>query len=371
MSISLAEINVNHGGDYLAEFVAENELDKPAFVALKPRDLRNRPKRRELIAGMMYANSLNMMFAEAGVGKTVVALDMTACLISGQTFAGEFPIYEPLHVVYACGEGIDGISARLDAIFEARGVLPADEDRLTIFDSVPQLFKPAGNGAAELVRDIQAQGVAADLLIIDTFHSATYGSDENGTKDAGVNLAALKHIQSQLNCAVLVIHHTSKAGELERGNTAYRGASDNMYRIGRAGTQLVLQSSKAKDMAPFPEQAFSLIAKRESVIPLWHGKAERKAGGNKKADIAKIVFTLAENPGIRLTAKSISEAIGQSASYTNELLQDARESAGVKRELLDSAKDSSNRNPWVYFIESEAQDWVAEDGIKPPDGMDW
>jgi hypothetical protein len=368
MSISLAEINVNHGGDYLAEFAAANELDKPAFEILSPDELFSRPPRQMLIDGLLAVGDIAMAVGEAGGGKTIVAHDMAACCISGRRFADYFDVLEPLRVHYATGEGQGGLSIRLQAAFARHGITPHEQRNLSISLTTPQLFKPSGNGAAEFVDSYRSQrGDKLDLLILDTWHNSIVGGNENESKDIGVIFENARHIRNMLGCSILLIHHVNKAGLL-RGSTSIPGALDMIAEVKKIGQRHSLRCLKMKDGKEFPDMAFSLIAKGESVVPFWEGKMDGDGdtrSGKTNEDISAIVALLKENPGFRFDAKRISEAIGQSQSYTDKLLKIARDKAGIRRELLDSAKGSSSRNPWMYA-------WLPDDGVvKEADGMDW
>jgi hypothetical protein len=146
--------------------------------------------------------------------------------------------------------------------------------------------------------------------------------------------------------------------------------------VKKIGQRHSLRCVKMKDGKEFPDMAFSLIAKGESVVPFWEGKMDGDGdtrSGKTNEDISAIVALLSSHQGKKFTAKSISEYIGQAANYTDKLLKIAIGKAGVKCELLKPDAQNSSRNPWVYFLaEGESQDWTPDDGVvKEADGMDW
>lgn len=347
MSISLPEINVNHSGDYLAEFVAENELDKPTFRLLKPSELFSLPPRRMLIDGLLAERDLAIPYSEPGLGKTAVVIDLISCAISGQTFAGEFDIPSPLTVLYCAGEGGDGLPARLKAAFARHNITAAEEDRLVISTSVPQLFAPHGDGMAQLIDDYKAtHGDKLDILVIDTLHSASYSANENSSQDAGVILREVKLAQAALGCAVILVHHSGKGGNGERGSTAFRGAADGVWEIAKDGKRLVFRCSKAKDLAPFPDLSFSLIAKCESVIPLWHGKASQMKSDGKSWQ-RKVIDYLTENTGWK-QANVIAEGIGSDSKYIFSVLETMCKTGEIQR--------FGNGKPYVYALVSQSKE---------------
>ena len=90
------------------------------------------------------------------------------------------------------------------------------------------------------------------LVIFDTLARCMAGGDENSAKDMGLLIAGADRIRAELGCAVLLVHHTNKSGESERGSTALRGGVDTLLKLKKndEGT-LTLECEKQKDAAPF------------------------------------------------------------------------------------------------------------------------
>jgi hypothetical protein len=77
------------------------------------------------------------------------------------------------------------------------------------------------------------------------------GGDENSAQDVGRVIASADRIRRRNGAAVLLVHHTQKSGELERGSSALRGAADAMFALKNEDGLLTLECSKEKD-APEP-----------------------------------------------------------------------------------------------------------------------
>jgi hypothetical protein len=45
----------------------------------------------------------------------------------------------------------------------------------------------------------------------------------------------------------MVVHHTGKTGETERGSSALRAAADSMIRVSRDGAVVTVRNDKQKD----------------------------------------------------------------------------------------------------------------------------
>ena len=93
------------------------------------------------------------------------------------------------------------------------------------------------------------------------------GGDENSTRDMGALIAGADKIRNALKCAVLLVHHTTKSGELERGSSALRGAVDTLLSIKRndQGT-ITLKWEKHKDAPEFRPIELELTPHLESVV---------------------------------------------------------------------------------------------------------
>ena len=298
-----------------------------------------------LIDGLLGVNELSMLYSESGAGKTFVTVDLIASAILGERFADEFDIAQPLTVCYAAGEGTGALAERFKAAFAAHGI--TNSDKLTIALEVPQLFSPSGNGMAEFVRDYKAaRGDNLDLLILDTLHSATYGANENSAQDAGAILKAVKYAQSQLNCAVLLVHHAGKGGNGERGSTAFRGAMDVILEIVRLGGKSILKCSKIKDGTPFTDIAFSLAAKEDSARVFWEGKSEVSQGKSRQSRQAQIIAWLTDYPGWH-QASAIATGIGLESKSIYELLETLCKTGDVEK--------YGKGKPYIYQLVSQGK----------------
>ena len=77
------------------------------------------------------------------------------------------------------------------------------------------------------------------------------GGDENAARDVGMFIAAADELCKASGAARLIVHHTGKNGEDERGSSALRGAADLMAALKPDGAGLRLECVKAKDSEPF------------------------------------------------------------------------------------------------------------------------
>jgi hypothetical protein len=267
-------------------------------------------------------------------------------------------------VAYCAGEGVGGLPPRFTAALKHHEV--ENLHNFTFYKSVPQFYDDGldePNNILQFIlewkeRQQRKEADSLDVLVIDTLHTASVSADENSAQDMGMVLKACRLANEQLGCAIILVHHTNKGGTSERGSSALRGAMDFMIKIERPekgiGTNARMFCSKLKDGEQWRDQDFhlSIIEGCSSVHVLWNepNEAEKSFMVGKNTDKDRILKEMNRKPGIRFTALSLSESIGQSGDYTRKLLSEMVEKQKCLKELLDKNKPSSSRNSWVYFV---------------------
>jgi hypothetical protein len=344
---------------------------QPAFNLINLSELLKQPNKIWLIDRVIGAGDIGMIFGAPGSGKTFVVIDLIFAACLGWRWALRFDVLRPLTVVYAAGEGVSGLKDRFLAAATHYGVgdgLP----NFSFSDIVPQLFDSSGPTISQFISQWQerqaAGGPGLDLLIVDTLHSATVGADENSAQDMGKVLAAAKLAARELGCAVLLVHHSNKAGTGERGSSALRGAMDCMIEIKRVsenGTKAILCCAKLKDGESWKEQTFDLVDVDDctSVRVWWDHPTDDVGRGNGKQSVYvdSIVKLLKNNPGKKYTANALAEGIGLGGSkQIFKLLPLAMnlDDVGkcIKTGLKHPDRDANPHNPRMYWYEPEPSD---------------
>lgn len=316
------------------------------FQPLTFGDLMFLPPREYLIKGLLSPGDLCMVFGESGSGKTFVVIDLIIAAALGETFAGCFEISRQLNVAYCAGEGLSGLSDRFAAAAGSRNLsyIP----NFLFFQNVPQLYLEQYQSIYTFVSEYKTgDHPQLDILVIDTFHSATVNADENSSKDAGKILSAVKFAIQELGCAVILVHHSNRARSGERGSSAYRGAMDVMLEVSLAGTKYIMHCSKLKDGEKFESQSFNLIKWGDSAYPKWDGPAVK--GNSNKEHKNNILRELDKRPDMRFTAKQLGDAIGISQTHASNILAELEKAGKIKRALQDESKQPSRYNSWIYF----------------------
>lgn len=205
--------------------------------------LRHLPPAEPLVDGVLFQNTLSVLYGKRGEAKSFVALDLGLCVATGTWWHRHQVAAGP--VLYVVAEGASGISRRVDAWLEAQRLHSATEFR-------------AYPGAVNLFRTDQAAALAdvatrlgARLVIIDTLARSAVGAEENSAKDMGIVVDNAETIRRRSGACVVLVHHTRKDGLVMRGSGSIDGAAETMIECSMTGQRITLRSEKAKDTREF------------------------------------------------------------------------------------------------------------------------
>jgi hypothetical protein len=191
------------------------------------------PEHEWLIKNVMTRGERSMMVGPSQSGKSFLAVDLALAVARGTPWFGNKTVRGG--VVYVAAEGGRGVKRRLRAY--------RSENYLTAEDKLPFVLLPAmidlyaGNEQAEaLILEAKHWAktfgeVPLELVVIDTLSATTPGADENSSKDIGPVLARCQRIADECRCAVMIVHHTSAAGEKARGHTSITANLDSIIRV--------------------------------------------------------------------------------------------------------------------------------------------
>lgn len=202
--------------------------------------LKELPQISWIIPGVIPDRSITVLFGPSGSGKSFLALD----------YALQIAQHHP--VMYVIYEGEYGYWQRIAAWSKHN------------MQGVGQLFVCIGSLALMETHDFEQfimanKDIKPKLVIIDTVARAMLGADENSSRDMGLFTEACEHMKRELDCAVMVVHHTNKGGISERGSGALRGAADAMIKQVMEDDLIIVESSKTKDAEPFPTRYLKFL----------------------------------------------------------------------------------------------------------------
>ena len=256
-----------------------------AFTFTLVGDLKARPP-EFVIDGMIETETLGVIFADPGSGKSFLAADMAMSVATGETFHGRTTMQGP--VFFIAGEGHSGLARRFEAWARHRG-LSRQGVPLLKSDRAAQFLDAASARAVSQSVDALAAGHGTPrMIIIDTL-ARNYGpGDENSTQDMTAFVAAMDDLKARYSgCCVVVVHHSGHGDKARgRGSMALKGAADFEYRLEKDGETISVANLKMKDAPQPPDMAFRLQG-----VPLDDGAAS-----------AVLVPTVAPERGSKMTA---------------------------------------------------------------------
>jgi hypothetical protein len=157
--------------------------------------------------------SLVQVYGETNHGKSLVVWDLACAMCHGfETWFGR-RILKPGPVVWINADGGRGLTLRANAWAEAHSA-QMKYPLLTLMGSV--LLNKADQMTAFRLQLLEMEEKPA-MVVFDTQSRCMPGGDEN---DQGVMTAVtegLHRIKNEVGCSVILIHHTDKSGQWERG----------------------------------------------------------------------------------------------------------------------------------------------------------
>jgi KaiC/GvpD/RAD55 family RecA-like ATPase len=222
--------------------MATAERTGPRVELLTDADVEGFPDPSWLVAGVLPQPGLATLYGPPGDGKTFFMLSLAFSVATGRPFLGLEVRRGP--VVYVLGEGLGGLKHRLRALKTMnRHHGPAG---LHFVRSPVQLHEPLHvhglcNAVAATLTRVPA------LIVFDTLARSMVGGDENSARDVGEAIAGADYVREQFGATVVLVHHSQKAGELERGSSALRAAADTMLSLKADDGLLTLEVTKQKD----------------------------------------------------------------------------------------------------------------------------
>jgi hypothetical protein len=202
------------------------------YPLLSAGEIVNRPPPVFLIDRHIPEVSLGFLYADPGVGKSFVALDMALHIAYGRAAWHGDPInVEPETVVlYIAAEGSFGFRNRIKAWMQARGAEDFPK-RFFMIEKTINFMRP--EDVDKLLRTAKSiAGLRPCLIIVDTVSRALPGSDENLQKEMSLFVGACGELQAAFRCAVLGVHHANREGTM-RGSTVLLGAGDFVFKLER------------------------------------------------------------------------------------------------------------------------------------------
>ena len=160
-------------------------------------------------------------------------------------------------VLYVTPEGLHGLPLWAEAYQTKHGL---SVENIRYLGDAFNLLKP--DDIEELLVTLRAASIRPVLIVLDTLARLMVGADENSAQDMGQAIdVGIDRLRKETSAAVLVIHHTTKNRQTERGSSALRGAADVMIECTSRKSDrgvVFLECAKMKDAEPFGKAALGL-----------------------------------------------------------------------------------------------------------------
>jgi hypothetical protein len=207
-----------------------------------------------VIHEMIAEGSVGLIVGAGGSKKTYCMLDLGVAVASGQGWL-TFDVTQGTVLVIDEESGNRRLRSRLSQIMRARGAGAETPLWYTTMAGFNLRSALDAGYLEELVSQHQPK-----LVVIDALVDVMPGGDENAAQDVHPVFHSLRRIANTYSCAVLVIHHTNKAGGY-RGSTAMHGAVDLMLMVKSPSREKIVtfESEKSRDTEEISFSAYAEI----------------------------------------------------------------------------------------------------------------
>jgi len=215
-------------------------------------DLLSIPEPEWLITDHLHEQEIAVLYGKPGAGKSFVALDWAFSIATGIPWLKQFKTKQT-PVLYLAGEGAASLQKRAEAwlsahtcqeapvYFQCRPLPLLEDETIEALQEALDAFPT----------EVDDGGLNPGFIVVDTLSQFMMGGEENGP-DMALFVSHLRQIGQERNSTILIVHHTNKGGEQERGHTALRGNVDVMFRVAGKDTNglltgIELQNDKQRD----------------------------------------------------------------------------------------------------------------------------
>jgi AAA domain len=279
------------------------------------------PEAQWLVEPLWGLGAVGVLGAAPRSLKSWLAAELSLAVAAGSSALGRFPARAQGPVLFFGAEdGQADLRIRFEGIARARG-LALDGLPIFLLD-VPQLRLDRDQHLDRLRATVAAHKPL--LLVLDPFVRLVSGIDENSATEVSAILGALRTLQRDLGCAVLLIHHMRKTpsahlGERLRGSSDFAAWSDSACYIMQRDAELVLYAEHRNAPAP-PPVAFRLelapaphlcVTDLEPIPPSSEQAGESLAAAVLQQLASSSASTLELRERLKIRKATLVEALGR------------------------------------------------------------
>jgi hypothetical protein len=214
-----------------------------------------------LIAGLMPAIGVGLMFGDSMTYKSFIALSQSLAIANGVDWAGRKTMSGA--AFYIAAEGGAGVIKRIVGAQRAGGF---DDAPIFLRTVTLNLGAKSSQDAALIIRQIGEHGRRPLIVVIDTAAASMGGEDEN-TQGMATLLLNAKKISDFYSSFVLIIHHCGlSAKDRGRGWSGQEGNADYLVNVSRGAGALSSRLDLRKLKDEDPDLAFEIGLRKVEVL---------------------------------------------------------------------------------------------------------
>jgi hypothetical protein len=285
-----------------------------------------------LFTGMGTTSSLGGIYAEPGIGKSLMAIAVAMSVVTGRELIPGFKVEKRGQVVFMLAEGQTGFDDRVRATCSFYNL---DYDLVTRDILAVSYMIPMGGDGGEkvyaLTNEIRLRQTSTTLVIFDNyshFHSIE-GTEENGIEDNNRLMGNIRSFLRALRCAGITIHHANKATGEIRGATSIKANLDYLVKLTRRGDLIESYLEKNRDgidrtkhaleVVDLPKSAVMIASNRE--LPPTTNRQGRFPANPKKSSNDLADRILQELGDDRLSCNKLAGALSEKHEVVSAMLR--------------------------------------------------
>jgi hypothetical protein len=262
---------------------------EPRFYTLA--ELQALPPPEWLIEGVLPAGGLCEVHGAPGHGKSFLALDWAMRIATGIPWCGR-PVKEG-PVVYVAAEDFFGLGGRTRS-WELANVVAEDAPLIWHDGPIQLLDEGEVDSFLEMVARLPEPPA---FIVFDTLARCFAGGEENSAADMTRAIAAVDRIRRVTGAAVLLLHHTRKNDQTERGSGVLRGAADAMISVRQKGDCVTMSCVKLRGAGDFdPIQLRRIVVEKSCVLEPVAGVVEAESSTTLNSDHNVLLDLLVDGP---------------------------------------------------------------------------
>lgn len=190
------------------------------------------PEHEYLVKGVLTLGEVSAIAGPSKSGKSFAAIDIAMAVARGTEWLGRR--VKRGGVIYQAGEGQKGIKKRIRAYRTRNGLSPDDNLPFVLMPARINLYKDDDQTnafIAEAKHWASTFDAPLELIVIDTWSTATTGANENDGKDVGAVLERCDRISKATGAHVAIIFHLNADGSKIRGHTSILANLENVLII--------------------------------------------------------------------------------------------------------------------------------------------